>query len=324
MSDRAPPPADAKPTVSVVIPNFNHAGLVRRAICSVLDQETELLELIVIDDASTDDSVSVIENALRGEPKGKLLRNTENQGVVRTLARGLEMATGDLMLFAAADDAYLPGLLSDGRTLLAKQTDAAFVTGDLILTYETDDTDRELYVTQPFGKSPCYISPAEFSALAQRRNIMLYSSSTLLRRNAVLAARGLLSELRWHADWLLLFILATRHGFCYVPRPFARVRMAKTTFSEGRRQWNEQERVLSELVGNILTCHRDVTPLMRSAALLPTYDVRFLITLLCDPMLRPYLTWLLAWRLMSYGAISRGSRIFSWETRQRFRSLFRV
>jgi glycosyltransferase involved in cell wall biosynthesis len=62
------------------------------------------LEVIVIDDASTDNSVEVIEGFARKDPIIRLYRNEQNQGVNQTVNRGLSLAAGEYIIFSAADD----------------------------------------------------------------------------------------------------------------------------------------------------------------------------------------------------------------------------
>src|SRR5437879_10432527 len=98
----------AAPTLSVVLPNFNHARLLPRAIRGLLAQERPADEILVVDDGSTDDSLSVIEAIAAVTPSITLLRNETNRGVIPTLARGLRAAQGRYVYFAAADDWVLP------------------------------------------------------------------------------------------------------------------------------------------------------------------------------------------------------------------------
>jgi glycosyltransferase involved in cell wall biosynthesis len=97
------------PTLSVVLPNYNHAKFVGRALAALLGQEHAADEIIVIDDGSTDDSVAVIERIAAAAPTIRLLRNPSNIGVIPTLQRGLEAAHGTYIYFAASDDWVFPG-----------------------------------------------------------------------------------------------------------------------------------------------------------------------------------------------------------------------
>ena len=99
--------ADDKDTVSVVIPCYNAACFLKETLDSVLAQTVTPLEVIVIDDGSTDDSAAIAESF--GAPV-KVLRQT-NQGESIARNRGIDEATGEWVAFLDADDLWLPNKL---------------------------------------------------------------------------------------------------------------------------------------------------------------------------------------------------------------------
>lgn len=99
------------PRVSVVIPNYNHARFLRQRIESVLGQTYRDIEVIILDDASTDDSLAVIEPFI-ADPRVRLLRNERNSGsTFRQWNRGVREASGEFVWFAESDDYADPRLL---------------------------------------------------------------------------------------------------------------------------------------------------------------------------------------------------------------------
>jgi glycosyltransferase involved in cell wall biosynthesis len=100
----------ALPRVSVVLPNFEYADLVTSRVQQVLHQTRPVYELIVLDDASSDNSVEALGNALRGAPCAvTLLVNEINSGsVFAQWRRGADLASGDLVWIAEADDVADP------------------------------------------------------------------------------------------------------------------------------------------------------------------------------------------------------------------------
>ena len=99
-------------TLLVVLPNYNHAKFIGRALAALLAQARAADEIIVIDDGSTDDSMRVIERFAAKAPSINVLVNPSNRGVIPTLQRGLQAARGKYLYFAAADDFVLPGFLN--------------------------------------------------------------------------------------------------------------------------------------------------------------------------------------------------------------------
>ena len=107
------------PLVSVVIPVFNGERFLREAVQSVLDQQYSPLEIIVVDDGSTDNTASVA----RSLPESVRYLHQTNQGPAAARNRGIEQAQGSLIAFADADDLWpraklelqLPYLINDAK-----------------------------------------------------------------------------------------------------------------------------------------------------------------------------------------------------------------
>src|SRR5688572_14043909 len=102
----------SKPTLSVAISNYNHAHYLPDALEAILSQSYPAMEVIVIDDASTDNSVDVIERFARQNRSLRLIRNSSNMGVLHNANKLLGMVSGEYFYSAAADDRVLPGFFA--------------------------------------------------------------------------------------------------------------------------------------------------------------------------------------------------------------------
>ncbi len=116
------------PRVSAIVPNYNYAHYLKQRIDSVLDQSYPLYELIVIDDASSDNSVEVIESCFQQTTiDTRLVKNTQNSGsVFKQWQKAAELAQGDIIWIAEADDDADPQFINslmpafnDPETVLA-------------------------------------------------------------------------------------------------------------------------------------------------------------------------------------------------------------
>lgn len=94
------------PLVSVIIPTHNRAGMIQRAVNSALEQTYKNLEIIVVDDASTDNTKEVIDNYRNS--KIKYLRLAKNSGQCIARNRGIEISSGEYIGFLDSDDEWLP------------------------------------------------------------------------------------------------------------------------------------------------------------------------------------------------------------------------
>ena len=109
------------PTFSVVMPNFNHARYLEAALQAHLAQSVPPLEIIVVDDASTDESVAIVERLATEHSRLRLIRLARNGGVNAAINRGLREARGDYVSVSAADDL----VADESRGPLARDTGPA-------------------------------------------------------------------------------------------------------------------------------------------------------------------------------------------------------
>jgi succinoglycan biosynthesis protein ExoO len=94
-------------SVSVVVPAYNVAACIERAIHSALDQSLQPTEVIVIDDGSTDATPDLVSGLSRGEPRIKLLRQAVNAGPAAARNLGIRSASSEWIAILDADDAFL-------------------------------------------------------------------------------------------------------------------------------------------------------------------------------------------------------------------------
>lgn len=111
---------NGNPLVSLVIPAYNHSRYLSEAVRSVLAQDYPRIELIVIDDGSTDKTVDVL-SALGG---GFYWESQTNMGQSRTLARGWAMSQGEVLGYLSADDVLEPGAVRCSVTALMEAPNA--------------------------------------------------------------------------------------------------------------------------------------------------------------------------------------------------------
>lgn len=109
-----------KPFFSVITPVYNRALLVGETIDTVLNQEYNYFEYILVDDKSTDNSLQVLEEYASRDSRIKIVKHEENQG--RCIARnsGIEAATGEWICYLDSDDFYHPNHLSTLKMQIEK------------------------------------------------------------------------------------------------------------------------------------------------------------------------------------------------------------
>jgi glycosyltransferase involved in cell wall biosynthesis len=115
---------------SIVTPSFNQGEYLEQTIRSVLDQEHQPLEYIVIDGGSTDESVSIIK---RYEDRLAYWESEKDRGQVHAINKGLAKATGDIFAFINSDDVYLPGAFKAVADYFAQHPECQWLCGDTIM-----------------------------------------------------------------------------------------------------------------------------------------------------------------------------------------------
>lgn len=92
--------------ISVIIPVYNVAGYLENCIESVLNQSKKNLEIICIDDCSTDDSLKILEKMASKDKRVKIIKNNDNRGRLYARKRGVKAAEGTYIMFLDGDDFY--------------------------------------------------------------------------------------------------------------------------------------------------------------------------------------------------------------------------
>ncbi|MGY4472207.1 glycosyltransferase involved in cell wall biosynthesis [Bradyrhizobium sp. LB9.1b] len=112
-------------SVDIVVPCFRYGHFLRECVESVLAQSGPELRVLIIDDASPDNTAEVAEELARSDPRVDYRRHTSNQGLIATANEGIAWARADYMLLLSADDYLLPGRpceigRADGRSSVCR------------------------------------------------------------------------------------------------------------------------------------------------------------------------------------------------------------
>ncbi len=154
---------EARPFLSVIMPVYNAKQYVEQAVLSVLSQTFKDLEIICVNDASSDDSLSVLLNLQNSDSRVKVINSPENVGAGGARNLGLEVATGTYITFIDADDAIEPDLY-ERATDLAKSSDADEVVWGLIEEHY-NVTDKLIRKVPIVPKALIVKDPSELTAV---------------------------------------------------------------------------------------------------------------------------------------------------------------
>jgi glycosyltransferase involved in cell wall biosynthesis len=203
-----PAPEQTAPLVSIILPTYNRAATLDRAIASVLAQSYKNFELLVIDDGSTDATPALVK-AMKDD-RIRFLQQDENQGVAAARNRGLSAAKGRLIAFLDSDDAWMPAKLDRQVSLMQSSPERV----GLIYT--------GLVIRQTGGMIDTWTPTARGNVLVDilRRNVVHFgTSSTMIRAEAAEAVGGFDSALPANEDHDYWARIARLYEFDYVPEP---------------------------------------------------------------------------------------------------------
>ncbi len=220
------------PVVSVLLPSFNHARYLPAAIDSVLGQSLEALELIVVDDASSDDSWSIIE--AQQDPRVRSVRHGANQGAHQTLNEALSMARGEFVAILNSDDVYAAQRLETlVDTMRATQAGLGFSDLHFIDDAGEPCDEHERAREHAGNRDWCAARPASDWFLCG--NLAVTTSNFVFRRTLADEIGGFL-PLRYTHDWAFALEAAARAPLCRLAQPLLSYRVhPSNTLSEADR-----------------------------------------------------------------------------------------
>ena len=149
--------------IDVFIPCYNYGHFLYHCVNSVLGQVGVDVRVLVIDDASPDNTAEVAAALARKDPRVTVIRHSTNKGHIKTYNEGIEWASADYMLLLSADDYLLPGALSRAANLMDAYPEVGFTFGNVIELSEsgneapiksiidvTDDSDKRILEGREF------------------------------------------------------------------------------------------------------------------------------------------------------------------------------
>ena len=228
------------PLVSIITPSYNQSHFLEGTILSVISQDYENLEYIVVDGGSTDGSVEIIREYA---DRVSWWVSEPDQGQTDAINKGFERAKGEILAWLNSDDTYLPGAISEAVSYLQNHPDTGMVYGDANLI----DEDGRV-----FGKFPA--RQTDYSRL-RRGYVHIPQQASFFRAKLWQQVGPLDPSFYFAMDYDLWVRLAKITSLDYYPRLWANFRLhgdAKSV-SEDDRCWPEMLRVHRREGGGLLS-----------------------------------------------------------------------
>ncbi|MFN0065284.1 MAG: glycosyltransferase family 2 protein [Chlamydiales bacterium] len=208
--------------LSIIIPNYNYAHFLPAAIESFLSESFGDFELLVVDDASTDNSRDVIERYIRQDKRVRALFHEKNLKACKTTTNGITASTGEYIHACSADDTRLPGFLTTPMRILLQNRDISLTCSDFALL------EGETVSSSPLLQgisSPLFFPPQKISSLFAHSHFWVPGHTTCVRKKTFLRYSGYNETLHAHSDWFLFHQIALHEGVAYIPESKALLRI---------------------------------------------------------------------------------------------------
>ena len=210
-------------TLSVIVPNYNHGHLIGRAIEAVVSQSRTPDEYLILDDASTDNSLEIIDCYASQYPFIRVLRNKRNLGVVGSFKQLLAEASGGYVYCGAADDYVLPGFFESAMEMVDRYGKPGIVFGQGV---QVDERGQEIKRIRVSGWSePVHLTSEGYlrEFFDVKHPAIGGGSTTVYKRSALLDVGRFRPELLSFSDTFAARAIGMKHGACYIPVPCAAV-----------------------------------------------------------------------------------------------------
>lgn len=216
------------PLVSIVVPVYNGEKYIKEALDSILEQDYPNLELFVLDDGSTDNTIDILK-----EYKKKFFWEThKNRGQAGTLNKGFQMAKGELLAYLSADDTLLPNAISRSvQDLMSRK--------DLVLTY------CDYYLIDSGSNVIRRVHAPDFNYYEMVVKIICPPGpGAVFKREAFEKTGPWDSRLRQVPDYDYWIRLGLQGDFLRIPEPLANFRVHKNSQSYAGPDKNKSEEIV--------------------------------------------------------------------------------
>ena len=244
-----PPPGGTKRSrgsaslVSVVMPNLNNGNFIEGAIKSVLSQSYRNIELLVIDNGSIDQSVSIAEHLAREDERVSLF-DEPRRGVSHAINAGLKKAAGDLVTIIASDDVYAEDKTRKQVECLLDDEPSISYTGGWYM----DELGRPYDMPRPWArdgqKEPIRYDGMIFHELINRTFWNDVFSASFMYPKKCLEGREFDTSLVYGEDWDFHVRLSRSYPYRYIPEPLYGYRIHPgNTWAKGNEQRNLRNKI---------------------------------------------------------------------------------
>lgn len=212
--------------ISIVIPLYNKETSIANSLNSIFQQEFSDFEVVIVDDGSTDNSVSIVES--RQNSHIKLIKQ-KNGGPSKARNTGVLHASGEWILFIDADDEMLPNALKYFKQYIENVPDADMFLGEIVIN---DGKTKRLSTLHKYGFIENPFKEYAYGRLFQCSGSTLYKKSICLKHPFD-------ERIRRYEDLQRLFNLYREYKLYAIKKPVAQINLEYSSASRARKDIKE-------------------------------------------------------------------------------------
>lgn len=239
--------------VSIVVASYNHATFLQQRMDSLVSQTYPNVEIIVIDDCSPDESVAVLR-PYESDPRVKLVVREKNAGWVAVSNQGIELSSGEFVIFANCDDACEPRMIERLVDAMRRYPTAGIVFCRSLLVDEKGRVlGEDVAIQEPSFRARCamdtLLGSGEMSRFLLHACVIPNLSAALIRRECFDRVGQLSPDYKACSDWELFFRIARGYDVAYVAEPLNQFRQHAATIRSVMKERDTYEEYFTILLG---------------------------------------------------------------------------
>lgn len=243
-----------KPALSIIVPNYNHAAFLDERLNSVLNQTFQDFEIILLDDASTDDSLYILQKYSTHPKVSRFIRNDKNSGgPFNQWQRGFDLAKGDFIWIAESDDFCEENFIESLLPLLKKKTVLAYCASKMV----TDDGSllgldpwSEGKINNRWTNSYHNSGKNEIEHYLRYRNTIPNASAVIFKKKAIENIR-IPNQLTFCGDWYLWLEILKKGDIAFLNSPLNNFRTHDSS-TRAIKDYRLEEKRMNEYLFNIV------------------------------------------------------------------------
>lgn len=273
-------------TITAVILNFNHNYEIHRSVEAAINQSIPFDEILIIDDASTDQSTKTINKLTKFEKNVTIIKHKQNKGVTLSVKESVFKAKSEYIYLMSAQNHYSAKIVETFHRKI-KETPNAVMISACVATENSDGSLLEHKL--PFPSHQKSICPKDIELMYSKRLFTFFGGGNIVHRKTVLKFNFFHENMKWHADWYMYHLLGLVGPVAISNMVFSTHSFQEKRYSDEMFQPQSQWRVTRYFISTTKTQHPRAYQIFKTNAILPFYNFFTAVQLFKDKSTRDYL-----------------------------------